>query len=413
MTAGLTIGLGAFFLFGALVDKLRLAATKLLCGVRAGRHRMRNRTHWAGVLLLLAILNGVVRGEEIRGEEIAVSVDPRVELVCVVFRLAGHWEYNQARVKGYAADVDTHFAPVRDHAVVKRARDLLRTRGIAYDACMSLAIHLDDAATLGERVPFEPLPEGLDPRWTPEDARAFVDELRDFAKAGKFAEFVEAHQELYAETTRRMETLIAKDVKLAWFRDFFGDRPGASFRVAIGMLNGPMNYGTRCRLEDGSEELHAILGAGSVDREGLPAFGSEMVETLVHEFAHSYVNPIVKAHLDALRPAGEKLFAGVAEQMRRQAYGKWETMLCETLVRACVIRYLRANDRGLDALRRMAEDQFRGFRWVGRVADALKAYEKDRATYPTLDAFVPRIVEVLEREAGIGGDEQAGTGTNP
>ncbi|MFN9712304.1 MAG: DUF4932 domain-containing protein, partial [Planctomycetota bacterium] len=107
------------------------------------------------------------------------------------------------------------------------------------------------------------------------------------------------------------------------------------------------------------------------------------------------------------------LFAGVAEQMRRQAYGKWETMLCETLVRACVIRYLRANDRGLDALRRMAEDQFRGFRWVGRVADALKAYEKDRATYPTLDAFVPRIVEVLEREAGIGGDEQAGTGTNP
>jgi hypothetical protein len=138
-----------------------------------------------------------------------------------------------------------------------------------------------------------------------------------------------------------------------------------------------------------------------------------MVETLVHEFAHSYVNPIVKAHLDALRPAGEKLFAGVEEQMRRQAYGKWETMLYETLVRACVIRYLRANDRGLDALRRTAEDQFRGFLWVGRVADALKAYEKDRATYPTLDAFVPQIVEVLEREAGIGGDEKAGTGTNP
>lgn len=70
---------------------------------------------------MLAILNGVVRGEEIRGEEIhgeeihgeeiSVSVDPRVELVCIVFRLAGHFEYNQARVKRYAVDVDTHFAP--------------------------------------------------------------------------------------------------------------------------------------------------------------------------------------------------------------------------------------------------------------------------------------------------------------
>ena len=367
---------------------------------------------------MLAILYGVVRGEEIHGEEIhgeeiSVSVDPRVELVCIVFRLAGHFEYNQARVKRYAANVDAHFAPVRDHALVKRARELLRTRGIAYDACMSLAIHLDDAATLGERVPLEPRPEGIDPRWKPEDARAFVDELRDFAKAGKFAEFVEAHQELYAEATQRMKALIAKDVKLAWFRDFFRDRPGASFRVAIGMLNGPVNYGVRCRLKDGSEELHAILGTGSVDREGLPTFGSGMVETLVHEFAHSYANPIVDARLDALRPAGEKLFAGVAEQMRRQAYGNWEIMLRETLVRACVIRYLRTNDRELDALRRMAEDQFRGFQWVGRLADSLKAYEKDRATYPTLNAFVPRNVELLEREAGIGGDEKAGPGTNP
>jgi hypothetical protein len=336
-----------------------------------------------------------------RGQEIAVTVDPRVELVCVVFRLAGHPEYNQARVKAYSEDVDAHFAAVRDHAVVRRARELRRTRGVSYDACMSLAVHLKEGdGGVEARVPFDPRPEGLDARWTPEEASAFVAELSDFAEVGKFAAFLDAHRELYAEATRRMEALIAKEVKLDWFASFFGARPGASFRVAIGLLNGSSNYGARCRLEDGTEELHAILGAWSVDREGLPTFGSGVAETLVHEFVHSYANPVVDAHLDALRPAGERLYAKVAERMRRQAYGDWAIVMRETLVRACTIRYLRANATALDAIRRTADDRGRGFTWIGRVAGALGEYEEDRAAYPTLEAFVPRIVEVLEEEAG-------------
>lgn len=333
-------------------------------------------------------------------QEVRVGVDPRIELICVVFRLAGHPEYNQARLKGYAKDVDRHFELVRDHAVVQRARELRRTRGIAYDACMSLAVHLDDVGTLGERVPFDPRPEGLDPRWTPGDARAFVAELKAFAEESRFTEFLDAHGELYAESVRRMEVLIAKEMTLGWFREFFGERPGATFRVAIGLLNGPSNYGARCHLPDGSEELHAVLGAWAVDRNGLPTFSAGVAETLVHELVHSYVNPLVDAHLDELRPAGERLYAKVAERMQKQAYGNWGTMMRETLVRACTIRYLRAHGGILDATRRILEDQGRGFASVGSLAELLEDYEANRATYRTLEEFMPRIVKFLEAEAG-------------
>ena len=38
-----------------------------------------------------------------------VIVDPRVELMSVIFRLAGNPEYNQARVKSYAQDAENLF----------------------------------------------------------------------------------------------------------------------------------------------------------------------------------------------------------------------------------------------------------------------------------------------------------------
>ncbi|MCP4645126.1 MAG: DUF4932 domain-containing protein, partial [bacterium] len=87
-----------------------------------------------------------------------VMVDPRVELMSVIFRLAGHPEYNQGRVDVYTKDVEQHFGKHRNHPTVATARKLRRTRGVSYDACMSMAVHLTDAYTLGEKVPLSPHP---------------------------------------------------------------------------------------------------------------------------------------------------------------------------------------------------------------------------------------------------------------
>ncbi len=51
-----------------------------------------------------------------------VCVDPRVELMSLLFRLAGNNEYNQGRVAAYTADVNQQFNPFRDHAAVQLAR---------------------------------------------------------------------------------------------------------------------------------------------------------------------------------------------------------------------------------------------------------------------------------------------------
>ncbi len=65
---------------------------------------------------------------------IDVSVDPRVELISIIFRLAGNSEYNQCRVPSYDRDVEQHFGPYKDHPVVQIAAELKRRRGVSVDA---------------------------------------------------------------------------------------------------------------------------------------------------------------------------------------------------------------------------------------------------------------------------------------
>ena len=70
-------------------------------------------------------------------------MDPRVELLSLIFRLAGNSEYNQARVKSYAEDVERQFGTFRGHPVVALATRLRNTQGVSYDACMGMAVHFD------------------------------------------------------------------------------------------------------------------------------------------------------------------------------------------------------------------------------------------------------------------------------
>ena len=94
-----------------------------------------------------------------------VVVDPRVELLSLIFRLAGNREYNMARVESYAEDAEKQFGKFRGQGVVKLAQELRGAHGVSYDAVMSMAVHLTDAEHLKLRLPLQPWPEGLDKRW--------------------------------------------------------------------------------------------------------------------------------------------------------------------------------------------------------------------------------------------------------
>jgi hypothetical protein len=180
---------------------------------------------------------------------------------------------------------------------------------------------------------------------------------------------------------------------LPWFSAFFGKAPDR-YSIVLGLLNGSCNYGSRITFPDGSQEFVSLLGGLDPSRNGVPRYArSRYVPTIVHEFSHSHLNPLVDRNLGALKPSGEALFLLLAEDMHRWGYDHWYVMLYEYLVRASTLRYLAVAEGVEVAEAESLRDLRAGFPGTLDLAEVLGEYEADRVAYPNLQSFLPRLVD--------------------
>lgn len=342
----------------------------------------------AGALLILFAIPAAAQAPRI-------AVDPRVELFSVIFRLAGNSEYIQGRVPAYNAAIDQWFAPFKDHEAVTLARQFRDRYGVGFDAPMGLAMNVKDIATLQELVPLDSDASRLDKRWHGAEARPFLAAARQFVKDTKFQDFLDSQKDLYECAAGNMRALVEKEADFAWFEKFFGMRAGARFFVVPALVNGPSNYGPSIRAADGVDESYAVIGVGEVDQSGMPSFQKSVVGTIVHEVVHSYANPLIAKVEAQIDGGGSKILEPVRWTMQRQAYGNTGAVLRESLVRACSARYALAHGGEASARSVVQSERRAGFLWTGELYDLLGDYEKDRTTYPTLEAFMPKVVAYL------------------
>ena len=87
-----------------------------------------------------------------------------------------------------------------------------------------------------------------------------------------------------------------------------------------------------------------------------------------------------------------RVYAEFAEVMAGLAYTSWTTMLNESLVRAAVARFFAAHGTPTEQRTYMGDQRALGWLWLDELAALFAAYELDRHTYPTLEAFMPRVV---------------------
>jgi hypothetical protein len=325
------------------------------------------------------------------------EINENVELLSIVFRLAGNREYNTSNYKEYTCKVDEYFSPYRDHELIKYAKTLKIEKGISYDAvaCMALALNKE----LNPKVRFsENLPEK---RWDVKSATQFVRLLKQFYEDAKCKTFFKKNKQMYANAVSQFQTVAGK-IDYNWFESFFGAKNKEQFRLVVSLGVGNHNYGPSSINEKGEKELYAVMGTWKFNEQGEPVYNEgNYLPVIIHEFCHSFVNPLLAKYNDDFRESGKQIFKAVEFEMTQaQAYGSWDIMLNEALVRAAVIQYYiskEANNKQLQAMVR--NENKKGFIWIKGLVGELSNYQKQRSIYADLESYIPNLSKAYQQYA--------------
>ena len=323
------------------------------------------------------------------------TVDKRVELLSIAFRLADSEEYSSTSNVKYVQAIHDHFDRYKDHALISYIKQIRDSHSIGYDAVMSMAIHLKQVPNLNPIVPFGS--SVLDKKWDVEVATKFVSLLKQFYKDADCNTFFKSNSSRYSIAEKQFYALF-KELDVDWYYQYYGKAPRESFNIIIGLANGGYNFGPSINLPDGSREVYAIPGADSFDETGTPIFPiNSYLPNLIHEFNHSFINYLTEMHKSSLIHSGEIIYENQSDKMKRLKYGEWKTMISESIVRASVIRYLiRHTPDTLTVDKELKQQLANGFVWMKELVGILGQFELQRKTYPTLESFMPKIVNFYD-----------------
>ena len=320
--------------------------------------------------------------------EVKVVVDPRIELMGILQELGGYFLSSQV-ISPYRQDVLVSFcASAKDPAVL-----LLSTMSQG-----SFNADVVPRAFLSLSPPPDLEPLGQIPKdvVTRAGGQVAFDQMvvttREFAIRNNFNAFFAANAATYSkiiEATHPEVEALAKEIEV-----YLGTPLGDAAVVLSPLLHNG-GFGVNAERIVPGAPVYAVIGPSAVKND-LPVFGppEHLHALVVHELLHTVINPITERHRTEI-DRYKNLYAPVATSMQPQGYSDWQITFTETLIRAIGIR-LSEKRIGLAAAQAASKKEIeRGFRELPRVVSALATYENQRASYPRLEDYLPRLLKSL------------------
>ena len=249
-----------------------------------------------------------------------------VELVSLIMRLADNSWVFSGEFTDYQRSLLPAFEKFAEHPVVEYARYLRSSAGTGFDAPMWLALYIekvDDQFQLKEDAAFW----YQDPRWTSETAKTFIELMNDFYIESNFAVFFEEHITYFEEHTKRLLDELWGKINFDWFYQF-GFSP-ENLRITIYPSGSQGGFGPTVR-----GISYAVLP--------ITAYYGDWLEFAVHEFVHSFANPIAEAWYEEDEEFRRMSYDSV-DLVRMPFYGNSIIMAKEYVTRAYTILYMIEN----------------------------------------------------------------------
>ena len=335
------------------------------------------------------------------GREIQVEINFNVETVAICFEIAdmGNWNLSFESHQPMKAKARERFGPFRDHEAI-RLVDRMVKRGFWLDAMLEVALKttpLPDARLVRDLDESNLLRLSEDLSEARQLVLEFIEALSDFYIHADLAGFFDENRAYYASVIREVRSNLPGRDFVKTMEDFYGKQNDAYTLVPSPTIWHTMGFGPRLRGEHGFEVFN-IFGPVVVTKDpevfGFGYNHREAIEELsVHEFGHSFVNPLSETPEMREKIAGfSYLYMPVKSRMERQGYTDWQTCATEHLVRLGEIRIAYAMGDSARA-ERIREDYLqRGFIYLPYLEEGILEYEENRDVYPMFADFLPALL---------------------
>lgn len=318
--------------------------------------------------------------------QVKVEVSETMELMSMISQLAGFGEYYPLSGK-----VDTWFDGYENHPLIIFYKQLRQNNGIGYEAVASMGMHLAIENGTLKYVSDRSL---LGSRWNGVDLDEFLSKLNKFYTESRFHSYFTSQQSKYSKYVNAYKEKILPYFHEDWYNSFYGSESSTNYWVILTFCNRGNSYGASRINAEGKKDVMTVCQYYPDEDDNWYR------ENLIHEFNHSYVNPLLEdsnENQNLFSKVGDSLLTLSRTAMNSAKYSKGTTVINESIVRAAVIIYLQEKGFPLSQIKdRIFLDISKGFTWMPELVEALRYYTNHRDVYKTLNDFYPEIAKCLE-----------------
>ena len=331
--------------------------------------------------------------------KIDVMVDPNVEMMMILGRIAGAGPYAGDRKinEAYVDDVDEYF---KDFMYSPAAIRLMRYQ-LSYQAFPEFGMYLnEDDSDFKLKLNNKNflVQNRLAPGYIQAKEvsyyidKAFREAVRTFRKDSDFDRFFLAHQKVYEGMIDQTCDYLNKSDFASWYEDFYGIKLKEHVCLYMTYMSGGGNFGISVRNKKGRDVPHMVVcGGQSVEN---------FLFLISHEFSHPRTNPVLYelAKNEKLINKFTEIYKKYSDTYFRDGYGNGYSIMGEMLNQACANKYLETifDEEGMEQVNRESLVGSRKYVYTPQIADFLDNYLNNRKRYKTLMDFEPELEKFLE-----------------
>lgn len=277
------------------------------------------------------------------GEQFTYVIDPRIEVIGTICRLAGYPQYmeNYGGDNAFLSQMDMIFSKYKDHKAVKAIQNYRDQKKISGDTWLNLAYHIKPDFS-GTIVSFNPYPKDLNPelqKLTPKQLNDMVSLIHDFVVDTNFTRICAVNRGTYVADFGWMKEDLEKNNIATWGREFFSDSTFSEVVVTVTRLVAGYCFYDFVSDDAGNRKAYLTIYPGIY------------YSTLISDYAAVYTQEYANRNWDVVKDNFTKYikeFAKKAQPENAKEIDKEEiysNSLAAVLANYCLLDYARYKGR--------------------------------------------------------------------